>query len=226
MTRHTPQIKTQADILTRFTSLPLELRQQIVDLTITPFKRPEAPLGYIVDPLVAMDFRTQRDEFQKQMQHLQDLGSQVTSDGYIENITEKWREQWESCMASMISEDEIKLMDDIKDNWPIWRSSVVAQVPKDVNEYVEETAEWFTGGKINKKQAMHFVLGTLRNARMGRLYEQRLESRWEGLWTVEDERPVDRAEERYHDIDIAELRIVHDTDRELRLQKALSWEEE
>lgn len=129
-------------------------------------------------------------------------------------------------MASMLLEDEIKSMDDIKDNWPIWRSLVVVQVPEDVNEYVEETAEWFTGGKIDKKQAMHFVLGTLRNARMGRLYEQRLESRRGGLWTVEDEKSVDRAEERYHDIDIAEVRIVQDTYLELGLQKALSWEGE
>lgn len=91
MSHHTFQIEAQSNLLHRFTCLPLELRHHIIELTFTPLKRPEAPLVYIVDPMVNEDFRNQRDESRRQIQHFRDLGAQVTGDGYIETITKIWR---------------------------------------------------------------------------------------------------------------------------------------
>jgi hypothetical protein len=93
-------------LLTQMYYLPLELRQQIFSSNITPFKRPYAPLGYIVDPLVFINFRNQRSTFRKEIHILQKLGTLMIGQGFLQSVEAKWRKEWESCMAEMITEDQ------------------------------------------------------------------------------------------------------------------------
>ncbi|TID18382.1 G2/mitotic-specific cyclin-4 [Venturia nashicola] len=94
------------NLLDRIESLPLELCQQICEYAITPFEEPEAPLGYIVDPLVCQDFRYQRDRFERELECLKRLGGHVLSRRELDPIEQKWRQAWEASMTRMIAEDK------------------------------------------------------------------------------------------------------------------------
>lgn len=67
-----PQTGSGMNLLDRFESLPLELRQQICEYTITPFKTLSAPLEYI-----GLSFCKQRIAFKAEMRCLRRLGEHV-----------------------------------------------------------------------------------------------------------------------------------------------------
>jgi hypothetical protein len=90
------QDHSSSKLVIRVASLPLELRQMILVLTITPFRRPEAPLGYLVDPPIMTDFCNQRDEFKQNIVLLKELGPSFAVDNHIESIEKEWRKEWKS----------------------------------------------------------------------------------------------------------------------------------
>lgn len=224
MKHHVVPAEMQPNLLTHFMALPLELLQHIIDLTITPFRPPETPLGYIVDPMVEEDFRNQRNKFQKQIQHFRDLGPQVTGYGYVEKITKIWRGEWESCMSSMISDD--------KDEWArIDKAPMLITVigsghdltmtgsgnnlsEKDIYEYAELKAQTYTvfDSNFDKRVAMDAAVWYLRHTRVDFLH--RTEA-------------FDKAYERHDQIQQFDRHIRQSQSNwSSGLQKALGWEEE
>ncbi|QDS75893.1 hypothetical protein FKW77_002420 [Venturia effusa] len=90
-----------------FTDLPLEIRQVVLEKTITPFQRPEAPLGYILDPSVQASFGAQRELFKSELRKLRKLPSYATGGSkWLQVVETLWRKEWETCMHEMIETDK------------------------------------------------------------------------------------------------------------------------
>lgn len=227
------------NLLDRIEFLPLELCQQICEYTITPFKEPEAPLGYIVDPLVSQNFRTQRDRFRKELRCLQRLGDHVLSRRELDQIEKKWRRAWETSMARMIAEDTEewrKFLCEWLSNmwnwdWP-WSSSLPfaaldqTGVTGDIYDMTQIAVTPFMGrfGQVenedSRKELCH-VVEKLREVRMAAFQMGKFQSFLE-WW---DEEKVVRALvlTRRRCTEITGWEAVDD-EEVVGLQKALRWE--
>lgn len=171
------------NLLTRLEdSLPIELWQRICEFSITP-SQPTEPggLGYIVDPHAAIEFRKQRDNFRKELEHLKvleehiTLGEHASGLGEIEYIEREWRGAWETNMSNLIYQDT-KEWERILQKGP-WIESQMFQrafsihdVYAHVENYVEENwvrCLWATsaGEDRRRREVLDDIMQSLRIAR-------------------------------------------------------------
>lgn len=89
-----------------FSDLPLKIRQTIFSSTITPFRRPKAPLGYVLDPIVQSSFCNQCATFDSEFKRLRQLPSFITGGSkWLKIVERRWREEWLATMRDMIDQD-------------------------------------------------------------------------------------------------------------------------
>ncbi|QDS76103.1 hypothetical protein FKW77_006387 [Venturia effusa] len=216
--RCSTETRPRVDLLDRIESLPLEIRQQICETTITPFQDPKAPIGYIVDPLVCLDFSAQRDRFKSELNCLERLGPHVLTRRELDVTEKKWRQGWETRMANMIAEDKETWKAWFNDRKPFWRAIFPLHIGATDDIYA--MVEAAVSGDDERQERMRQIMQDLWFQRMYGFQSGTFSDFLQVGWlAVEDY--------AFHAERYAALLMWYwaNTTRLIGLQKALQWDE-